>query len=135
MGRLSDRLGRRSVLFGLAAVSAVFSLSIGWLVAWPVYLLVALALVYNFAAIGDSPVLSTAITEVIEPGYLGAVLALRSLLGFGAGTISPRVFGLVLDISNPAGASPVVWGWAFMMLGVGGVIAAVCAYSLSVRRG
>jgi len=36
MGRLSDRLGRKVVLFGLAATSAGCSLVFGWLVAAPV---------------------------------------------------------------------------------------------------
>src|SRR5207244_3317579 len=35
MGRLSDGLGRRIVLFGLAATSAVCSLTFGWLIGLP----------------------------------------------------------------------------------------------------
>lgn len=133
-GRLSDHLGRRAVMVALAALSACLSLSIGWLVAWPVYVLLLLGLVYSFAAIGDSPVLSVALTEVVEPGFLGSVLALRSLLGFGAGAISPLVFGLVLDLVNPPGATPTNWGLAFVVLGVGGVIATACAVTVRLRQ-
>ena len=127
MGTLSDRLGRRTVLVGLAALSACLSLSLGWLVAWPAWLMLPVALLYSASAIGDSPVLSVALTEVVEPGYLGSMLALRSLLGFGAGSISPLAFGLVLDLSNPAGALPTTWGFAFGLLGLGGLLAVACA--------
>lgn len=129
MGRLSDQVGRRAVLLTLAATSTVLSFTIGWLVAWPTVILVVLGLIYSFAAVGDSPVLSTALTEVIEPGYLGAVLALRALLGFGAGAVAPLAFGLVLDAT--ASMDPALtWGFAFGMLGLGGVIATLSAWKL-----
>ena len=52
-----------------------------------------MGLLYGFAALGDSPIYSTAITEVVAPAYRGAALALRSLLGYGAGAAAPLVFG------------------------------------------
>jgi len=131
MGGLSDRLGRRTVLLALAATSALLSLTIGWLVAWPVPVLIALGLVYSFAAIGDSPVLSVALTEAVDPGYLGSVLALRSLLGFGAGAVAPLAFGLVLDLAGPMSAPALAWGLAFSALGGGGLLAALCAFRLA----
>jgi MFS family permease len=130
MGRLSDSLGRRRVLLALALASAVLSLTVGWTVAWPLWLVLPLAVAYNFAALGDSPVLSAALTEVVGPARLGTILGLRSLFGFGAGALAPWVFGLVLDWSNPGTASPSVWGWAFMVLGAGGLVAAGCAWTL-----
>jgi MFS family permease len=119
-GRLSDVLGRRAVLIALAAVAAALSLAFGWLLTWSVPILVALALIYGAAAIGDSPVLSAALTEAVAPGQLGSVLAVRSLLGFGAGAISPLAFGLVLDLGGGEKAAA-AWGPAFMVLGIGGL--------------
>jgi MFS family permease len=122
MGHLSDVLGRRTVLFALAAAGGALSLSIGWLVHWPFPFVVALILVYGFVAIGDSPVLSTALTETVRPGYLGYALAIRSLAGFGAGAISPTVFGVVLDFAaRSEWRAAAVWGAAFMVLAVGGI--------------
>jgi MFS family permease len=134
MGRLSDRLGRRAVLFGLAATSAVCSLVFGWLIGWPLGLVFAVGAIYAFTALGDSPVLSTALTESVSPSYLGAALALRSFLGFGAGAVAPIVFGRVLDLTNVPGPFPTMWGWAFVTLGAGGIIAATCAFSLDRDR-
>ena len=130
MGTLSDRFGRRAVLLSLAAASAAISMAFGWLVAWPVAALFALGLIYYFTAIGDSPVLSAALTEAVDAAGLGAVLALRALLGFSAGAVAPIVFGAILDLTNPAGAEPEGWGWAFMSLGLGGLLATWCAWRL-----
>lgn len=128
MGHLSDRLGRRAVLVGLAAVSTALSFTIGWAVALPTVLVVGLILIYGFTAIGDSPVLSVALTETVPAAYLGSALGLRSLLGFGAAAISPVVFGYLLDLTNVPGAAPTVWGPAFMSLGLGGALATWCAW-------
>ncbi len=133
MGTLSDRLGRRTVILVMATASALLSMVYGWLVASPVALLFVLGLFYNFTAVGDSPVLSTALTECVDPARLGSVLALRALLGFGAGAVAPVVFGAVLDATNPAGAPPAVWGWAFMTLGLGGLLAAWSVRGLKPR--
>lgn len=137
MGAASDRLGRKAVLFAVAAACAVISLSIGWMVALPTLVLAPLVLAYAFLAIGDSAVLSTALTETVEPAYLGSALAIRSLLGFGAGALAPLAFGLILDLAgNGAAASPLAWGLGFAALGLGGIIAAWCALKLkSVGRG
>jgi MFS family permease len=127
MGRLADQLGRRVVLIQVAASGACVSLVIGWLITWPIALLVFIGLVYYFSAIGDSPVLSTALTEAVEPSYLGSILAVRALLGFGAGGIAPIMFGAMLDLTNPPDTAPETWGWAFMVLGFGGLAATLCA--------
>jgi MFS family permease len=134
MGRLSDRTGRRPVLVALAAAGAVVSFVIGWLIHAPAAVLIPLALAYAFFCLGDSPVLTTAISETVRPGYLGAVLAWRGLLGFGAGAVAPLGVGLVLDVAGAARAGPVIsWGLGFATLGVGGAIALACALALRRR--
>ena len=130
MGRLSDRAGRRRVLFAMALSSTLCSFAFGWLVGWPIAMVFAIGAIYGFTALGDSPVLSTAFTEAVRPAYLGSGLALRSLLGFGAGAIAPLAFGAVLDATNPAGVTPTTWGWAFVTLALGGAVATWCAWGL-----
>jgi MFS family permease len=135
MGRLSDRVGRRPVLVALAAAGAVVSFVIGWLIHAPSILLIPLALAYAFVTLGDSPVLTAAISEAVRPGYLGAVLAWRGLAGFGAGAVAPLAVGLVLDSAIAAGGGPApAWGLGFAALGLGGVIALACALFLSRDR-
>lgn len=126
-GWLSDRWGRTAIIIGMMAVSTACSFTFGWLVAAPLTVVIVVGLVYGFSALGDSPVYSAAITEVVDPSRLGSVLAVRSLLGFGAGAVAPLVFGAVLDFTarGPDPASG-IWGWAYSVLGIGGLLG-VCS--------
>jgi len=126
MGQASDRYGRRAVLLALAVVGALCSFGFGWSGELPATLLLAFTVVYGFVAVGDSGVLSTAMTEAVPPAYLGRALAVRSILGIGVGAAAPWAFGIVLDVSAPGAG----WGWAFVVMGLGGVVAVVCAAML-----
>jgi MFS family permease len=123
-GTLSDRWGRTAVIILMGAFSLACSFSIGWLVALPFWLVVLVGLLYSITSIGDSPVYSTALTELVPSRFLGTAYASRSVLGFGTGVISPLVFGLVLDwvkgSTGPTGA--LAWGLAFSSLGLGGLL-------------
>ncbi len=130
MGHLSDLLGRRAVLTGLGAAGTLFSLIFGWMVAAPVPVVIGLMLIYGFVALGDSPVLSAATTEVVAPSRLGLVLAVRSLLGFGAGAIAPVAFGAVHDYLRIGNSAASVWGPAFMVFAIGGLGATWFAWRL-----
>ncbi|WP_051469592.1 MFS transporter [Chelativorans sp. J32] len=129
-GSLSDRIGRRSVLVGMALAGAALSFVFGWGASWGPAVLLLLAALYGFATIADSGVLTAAMTESVAPRHLGSMLALRSILGFGAGAVAPLVFGLVLDLTNPGQGAPQNWGWAFAVLGVGGALATLFALLL-----
>ena len=134
MGILSDRLGRASVILMLSGISTVCSFVFGWSIGWPFILAVSIGLIYAFSALGDSPVLSAGLTEVVRTSYVGAAFGLRSLLGFGAGALSPLLFGAVLDWANPhaSGMQYKGWGWAYGILGLGGLCAIVTAYLFSL---
>ncbi len=123
MGGASDRYGRRAVLLVLAAVGALCSFGFGWSGELPASLLLGFAALYGFAALGDSSVLSAAMSEAVPADYLGRALAVRSILGIGIGAVAPAAFGAVLDVSAPGSG----WGWGFALMGVGGVVATVCA--------
>lgn len=126
-GWLSDRWGRTAIIIGMMVFSTACSFTFGWLLTAPLTLVVVVGLVYGFSALGDSPVYSAGITEVVEPSHLGSVLAVRSLLGFGAGAVAALAFGAVLDFtaSGPDPASG-IWGWAYSVLGIGGLLG-VCS--------
>ncbi|HYB42073.1 MAG TPA: MFS transporter [Candidatus Methylomirabilis sp.] len=124
-GVFADRFGRTPVILVMAAISAACSLIFGWLIGASLILILGVGLLYGFAALGDSPIYSTAITEVVAQAYRGAALALRSLVGYGAGAMAPLMFGAILDwygLKNPA-----AWGWAFVSLGVAGIGAVASA--------
>ena len=131
MGQASDRYGRRAVLIAVAAVGAFCSFGFGWSGELPPALLLAFTALYGFATLGDSSVLSTAMSEAVPPAFLGRALAVRSILGIGIGAAAPVAFGAVLDLSAPGEG----WGWAFVLMGVGGLIATVCAALLPGAAG
>lgn len=137
MGALSDKMGRARVILLASLVSSICSFLFGWSISWPFFLVMGIGIIYAFSALGDSPVLSAAITEVVNPSHLGATFGLRSLLGFGAGAVSPVVFGLVLDMTNPLRSVEAyysTWGWAFSVFGVGGLGAVWCAHRLHLAQ-
>lgn len=131
-GIMADRWGRIQTILTWSCVSLALSFSIGWLIAAPIALLVALACLYNFAGIADSSTHSTVLAESVPPHYLGVAYAVRSVIGFGAGVVSPFVFGWALDLagggktSSPAFA----WGIAWATLGVGAVLGPVATWRL-----
>ena len=125
-GYAADRFGARSVLIALAVLGGLCSISVGWLADLTVPLLLCVVAIYGFATIGDSSVLSAAMADAVPPQHLGRVLGLRSVLGIGAGALSPAVFGLTLDLAPGAYA----WGFAFSTLALGAAFATLCAVLL-----
>ena len=135
-GVLSDRWGRTAVILLMSLASLVCSFTFGWLIAAPVWIVVAVAIAYNLTAIGDSSIYSTALTELVPAHCLGAAWALRSVLGFGFGAISPWVFGLVLDLGQDAGGvrADAAWGWAWTALGLGAMLGPIATLRLRALR-
>jgi MFS family permease len=129
-GALSDRWGRTAVIMLMASSSLACSFLFGWLLAAPFAVLVVVAIVYNFTAVADSSIYSTALSELVPPRYIGAAYSLRSVLGFGAGAISPWVFGLVLDWGRGTQSPIVAWGFAWSALGLGAVLGPLVTWKL-----
>jgi MFS family permease len=119
-GSWSDRAGRTAVMMAMGIASIACSVAIGWLLGAPLVAVVALAMAFNFAAIGDSSVYSTALTEVVPARILGSAYAIRSVLGFGAGALSAWAFGSALDYARGAGWDErMAWGFAWSALALG----------------
>ena len=87
-GYAADRFGAKPILVGFALVGAACSLVVGWPNELNVALLLVLVGIYGFAIIGDSSVLSSAMTDAIPASQLGRALDLRSILGVGGGRVA-----------------------------------------------
>ncbi len=137
-GALSDRYGRENIIIVTMLGSGLLSLLIGWTRGFPLSLVLILSILYGFSVTGESSVLSTGVTELAHPGGLGRTMALQSLLGFGAASISPIVFGYLLDLINPPDALTRFgyfpnWGWAFALLGLGGLTGPLIIWRLKTK--
>lgn len=131
-GTMADRWGRTRTILLWSCVSLALSFSMGWLIALPAALLVALACIHNFSAIADSSVHSTVIAEAVPPHILGSAYAVRSVMGFGTGVVSPVIFGWALDLAG--GGRPAndvfAWGIAWTTLGLGGLLGPLATWKL-----
>ncbi|MEG6513223.1 MFS transporter [Desulforamulus ruminis] len=114
-GALSDRHGRINIILIFLLGSIFCSFTIGWVGPWSLWAAGLWAVLYGFLVIGDSPVYSTAITELVDEDLTGLALGIQSVMGFAVTIISPLVFGLLLDTTHS-------WGLAFVALGCGALI-------------
>ncbi|UVH55892.1 MFS transporter [Variovorax paradoxus] len=123
-GAASDRLGRARVMMIATVASLCMSFAFGWMWSWPLWLLAAAAAVYNLLAIADSSVYSTALADVVAPHRLGVAYSVRSVMGFGAGALSPWVFGLALDWGQTRFGLGSTHGWvaAWSSVGLGALL-------------
>lgn len=134
-GTLSDRFGRANTIIVVMLGSGLLSLLIGWTRSLPFWSVLILLIVYGLMVTGESSVLSTGVTELAHPGGLGRTMALQSFLGWAAASLSPIVFGYILDLTNPSdsltryGYVP-NWGWAFVVLGIGGLMGPLVIWRL-----
>ncbi|HEV8391385.1 MAG TPA: MFS transporter, partial [Dongiaceae bacterium] len=99
-------------------------------------LLVALACLYNFAGIADSSTHSTVLAESVPPHYVGVAYAVRSVIGFGAGVVSPFVFGWALDLAGggKSATDAFAWGIAWTTLGLRALLGPVATWKLHRMR-
>jgi len=72
------------------------------------------------------------LAESVPAHYLGVAYAVRSVIGFGAGVISPVVFGMALDLAGGGRASgdSFAWGIAWMTLGFGALLGPLATWRL-----
>lgn len=121
-GLLSDRFGRTRTVATVMAGSVCCSLVFGWLIHTTLWLALGIGILYGWLIVAEAPVFSTALTEVVAPGYLGAAMGLQSLVGYTMGMISPAVFGWALDRFQGWQPLPGIdgsWGLAFSTLALG----------------
>lgn len=136
-GSWSDRWGRTQVILALSLGSIACSLVFGWLLAAPLWCLVLVALLFNFLAVGDSAIYSAALTELVPMRQQAAAYALRSVLGFGMGALSPWLIGVLLDVlARPDGtASDGGWQLAWSVLALVALLGPLMSWRLQQLSG
>ncbi|MDR7555153.1 MAG: MFS transporter [Armatimonadota bacterium] len=133
-GRLADRLGRVRAARGMLAISLICSLGFGWLVAAPVAVIAAAALLYGTVSLADSPAYSAALMEVVPARSLGGAFAVQMLLGWAATAASPAAVGVVLEAGARLSLTTATrWGLAFGLLALGPLVGLVALAPTRLR--
>jgi MFS family permease len=114
----AGRVGRRRWIAAAMAASGLLCWLAGFSAAWPWWLMLATLTFYFVATMADSAALTAGLIAATPLAQRGAAMAVYSLLGFGAGFVSPLAFGAVLDA---VGGGTLGWGLAFGTLGSGGL--------------
>jgi MFS family permease len=112
----AGHLGRKRWIAAVMAASGLLCWLAGFAATWPWWLMLAILGIYFAVIMADSAALTAGMIAATPLNQRGAAMALYSFLGFGAGFISPLVFGAALDLGNGA---PMGWAVAFGTLGLG----------------
>ncbi|MCK9380388.1 MAG: MFS transporter [Sulfuritalea sp.] len=118
---------RRRTILTIMLASGALAWAVGAAASWPLALL-ALLLIYQVVVMADSAALTAGLVAVADPARRGAVMAVYSMAGFGAGFLSPLVAGAVLDAG---GGSSSALGW---MLATGSLGIWCLLAPLAIRR-
>jgi MFS family permease len=110
-GRWADRWGRERVAAWAMGVSGACALAIGWTLVAPLWVAIAVALVWGFAVVADSAQFSALVTEVAPSHAVGTALTLQTALGFLLTSVS------IAAVPHLRGAGG--WPLAFGVLAVG----------------
>jgi MFS family permease len=117
---LCRRLGRPKTIMAIMLASAMMGFGIGFAAPLPYGVVVALALIYGVAVLGDSASLTAGAVASAPAGGRGATLAVHSTLGFTAAFLGPLATGLALDLLQ--NTPTLAWGAAFVVMGLGSAV-------------
>ena len=128
-GVLGDRWERAGTTAAMMAVSGACSIVVGFLLDGPTWLVLAVALIWGVAVVGDSAQFSTIVTELADQDYVGTALTLQLAIGF---TLTVVTIFLI-----PVLERAVTWRWAFAFLAPGpavGILAMLRVRALALSR-
>lgn len=121
---VATRFGRRRVVLAMVGISGAVGCITGFSALFSPLAVVVAASAYFVLVMSDSSALTAGVVAAAPAHQRGAVMAVHSFLGFGAGLVAPLVFGSVLDLAG-GGASALAWGLAFASLGLPGLVGAI----------
>jgi MFS family permease len=130
---LAMRHGRERLIWKAMLASGLLTCALGFVSFLPLFALAALIMLHMCLVMSDSSALTAGVVTRAGENIRGATMAVHSMLGFGAGFVSPLVFGVVLDLAGGRSA-PLAWGLAFSSLAFGAIVMA-CLIRSRVRPG
>ena len=136
-GAFSDRMDRIKLIIIVMTLGFFSTILLGFSFTSPWILVILISLIASFLLNADSAVISTQLMEVVGESFLGRTLAIYSFFGFAAGSVSPLVFGAVLDYAGTFNVAHLgyPWAWAFSTFAIASFIGLIIAvYLQSVTK-
>ena len=124
-GILGDRWGRTATTSLMMCISGSCALIAGFVYDGPLWMLIALGLIWGFTVVADSAQFSTIVTELGDPMYVGTALTVQLGIGFMLTVITIWLLPLAAANLNS-------WQWVFLIL-IPGPLIGICAM-LFLRR-
>lgn len=124
-GWLADRIGRTATTALMMGLSGSCAMLIGWTLHGPLWLFLAVAVLWGVTVVGDSAQFSAIVTEISDPNLVGAALAFQMGVGFALTVVCLQITPL---FAHWLGG----WQWAFVMLVPGPLVGTVAM--LVLRR-
>ncbi len=121
-GLLADRYGRTTVTIGAMAISGSCAAVIGFLPAFGVFAVVAVAVVWGVTIVADSAQFSASVAELAEPHLVGTMLTLQTCAGFLLTFLAIQAMPLVVEALG--------WRYAFAVLAIGPFLGVVAMLKL-----
>ncbi len=134
---LARRIGRHRTITIIMLASTVLAGFLGFAASAPFTLVVVLCLIYGVTVTGDSASITAGVVNAAPEGYRGATMAVHSSIGFMGAFAGPLAFGMVLDLSSPAGMGGETiqsWGLAFLFSGLVAALGPVALAVLGRKR-
>lgn len=110
-GWLADAFGRTLATIVALAISGACSLAVGFTIQGPLAITLLVAVIWGMSVIADSAQFSAAVTEMVDPTYVGTALTFQMAVGFLVTLVS---INLVPILARHFG-----WRWAFTSLSIG----------------
>ncbi|MBA1138743.1 MFS transporter [Mesorhizobium neociceri] len=110
-GLVADRIGRTATAAMMMTLSGLCALTIGLAFDGPLWLFIAIAVLWGMTVIGDSAQFSVMTTELSDPRYVGTALSLQLSVGIALTFVSIHLTSLVAEVFG--------WRWSFLVLAPG----------------
>jgi MFS family permease len=124
VAELGIRFGRERIVRWVAFASAAVCLATGLLLTSNFYVVLALLFLHGVTSYGDAGAINGGLISASTPESRSAALTLFGLMGFLAGFLGPLAVGVAIDGAGGASSSG-AWGLAFVVMGVGSVVAGI----------
>jgi MFS family permease len=108
-GILSDRIGRTATTAGMMFVSGACAVAIGFCFDGPLWLFIAILVIWGISVIGDSAQFSAMVTELADQRFIGTALSVQLGLGFALTVVAIWLMPRLADLLGS-------WRWTFLML-------------------